>query len=137
MDASVAARWTTKGLPEETLVDPGVGRVSVRPGLGLMTEFQVRNPPTGKPVGVWRVWCSGVLIIVGSVLGLIAALRGARLDMPVAVDPVFSLSALFPGWRGIVVDLPTVVGLPVCVGLPVNAALFVEMLTCFVPPPVP
>ena len=111
------------------LVDTAGVVVSVRSGLDLVGKFHFRNPATGKPVGVLRVWCSEVLVIVGSVLGLIAALRGALLDMPVGVTPVFSLSALLPGCRAIVVGLPACVDLPACVGPPVNADLFVETLS--------
>ena len=64
-----------------------------------------------------------------SVLDLIAALRGALVDIASGVGSVLCLFALLPGWRTIVVDLPKAFGLPVCVGLPVNAGLFVAPLT--------
>jgi hypothetical protein len=66
---------------------------------------------------------------VRSVLDLIAALRGALVDIACGVGSALRLFALLPGWRATIVGLPTAVGLPVCVGPPVNADLFVETLT--------
>jgi hypothetical protein len=108
--------------------------VKVNSGPRLVTKFQFRNPSLGKPIGVWRVWCSGFLFIVGSVLDLTAAFRGAPVDIACGVDSVLCLFALLPGWRTIAVGLPTAVGLtarvglPACVGPPVNADLFVGTL---------
>jgi hypothetical protein len=92
IDASVTSRlgipWrATKRFWAGALVDT-LG-VSVRSGLALVGRFHFGKLAIGEPVGVWEVWCSEVLFIVGSVLDLIVVLRAALVDVARGVGWVF------------------------------------------------
>jgi hypothetical protein len=76
-------------------------------------------------------------LIVRSVLDLIAALRGALVDIACGVGSVLCLFALLPGWRAIVVVLSTAVGWPARIGPPVNGDLFAGTLAWPAPPTAP